>query len=122
MYNLKTLGVMKKKLTKVLAAVAIIAMASVNVYWVETQQVSDVAAANVAALTRDEGSTGIVIKECYPSSELTNGSTKEAYYICGTSSSGNESSIPIYECQSSDLYKKPTWWLPSKKECYIKVD
>lgn len=49
---------MKKKLTKVLAAVAIIAMASVNVYWVETQQVSDVAAANVAALTRDEGSGG----------------------------------------------------------------
>lgn len=112
---------MKKKLTKVLAAVAIIAMASVNVYWVETQQVSDVAAANVAALTRDEGSGGVVPKTCYPSDQLKDGNDGNSYIKCSDRTISSESSTTYYECDGIAHTKVPVFW-PTTKTCYVKVN
>lgn len=112
---------MKKKLAKMLTAVAIIAMASVNVYWVETQRVSDVATANVAALTRDEGSGGIISKKCYPSSELKNGNDGKIYVLCSSNTINSESSTILYECGGYALNKVPVWFA-NTEACYVKVN
>lgn len=112
---------MKKRFLKVLTAVAIIAMASVNVYWVETQQVSDVATANVAALTRDEGSGGIIEKTCYPADQLKNGNDGNVYLECSNTTISNESSEVLYQCGSYAMTKVPVFW-PTTKKCYVKVN
>ena len=112
---------MKKKLAKVLTAVAIIAMASVNVYWVETQQVAEVAAANIAALTRDEGSGGIISKTCYPDDQLKNGNDGNPYLQCSQSTISSESSEVLYECGGTTYTKVPVFW-PTTKKCYVKVN